>query len=105
MKSITVQELREWRESGVEHTLIDIREPYEREVSHLDGLHIPMGDVLSRLSEVPEDCPVVIHCRSGSRSAAVTHALTHQHGFDNIHNLEGGITAWAAEIDPNLDVA
>ena len=43
MKSITVSELAEWRERGVEHTLIDIREPYEREVSHLDGLHIPMG--------------------------------------------------------------
>jgi rhodanese-related sulfurtransferase len=105
MESITVQELHEWRESGVEHTLIDIREPYEREVSHLDGLHIPMGEVLERLSEIPEDRPVVIHCRSGSRSAAVTHALTFQHGFDNIFNLEGGITAWAAEIDPNMDVA
>jgi len=46
-----------------------------------------------------------VHCRSGARSAAVTHALTQQYGFDNIHNLEGGIKAWASEVDPNLDVA
>ena len=105
MKSITVQELAQWRSEGVLHTLIDIREPYEREVSHLDGVHIPMAEIVERLGEIPEDTPVVIHCRSGARSAAVTHALTQQYGFDNVHNLEGGITAWAAEIDPNLDVA
>ena len=105
MKSITVSELAEWRERGVEHTLIDIREPYEREVSHLDGLHIPMGDLLSRRSEIPQSHPVVIHCRSGARSAAVTHALSTQYGFDNVHNLIGGIAAWANEIDSSLDVA
>ena len=105
MKSITVQELAQWRSEGVSHTLIDIREPYEREVSHLYGVHIPMAEIVERLGEIPEDTPVVIHCRSGARSAAVTHALTQQYGFDNVHKLEGGITAWATEIDPNLDVA
>jgi len=105
MKSITVQELLAWRNEGVSHTLIDIREPYEREVSHIDGVHIPMEDIVSRLGEIPEDSPVVIHCRSGARSAAVTHALTQQYGRTNVHNLEGGITAWATHIDPNLDVA
>ncbi|MDA0939828.1 MAG: rhodanese-like domain-containing protein [Bacteroidetes bacterium] len=105
MKSITVQELVAWRKDGVEHMLLDIREPYEREVSHIDGVHIPMEDIVERLADIPEDIPVVVHCRSGARSAAVTHALTQQYGFDNIHNLEGGIRAWAEEIDPNLDVA
>lgn len=105
MKSITVHELAQWRSDRVSHALIDIREPYEREVSHLDGVHIPMAEVVERLSEIPEDTPVVIHCRSGARSAAVTHALTQQYGYNNVHNLEGGITAWAAEIDPSLEVA
>ena len=57
MKSITVQELAKWRNDGVSHSLIDIREPYEREVSHLDGVHIPMAEVVERLSEIPEDTP------------------------------------------------
>lgn len=105
MNSLTVHELQAWRIDGVEHLLIDIREPYERAVSHIDGMHIPMEQIVERLEDIPQDIPVVVHCRSGARSAAVTHALTHQYGFDNIHNLEGGITAWAAEIDPNLDVA
>lgn len=105
MNSLTVHELQAWRNDGVEHLLIDIREPYEREVSHIDGMHIPMDQIVERLGDIPQDIPVVVHCRSGARSAAVTHALTHQYGFDNIHNLEGGITAWAEEIDHNLDVA
>jgi adenylyltransferase/sulfurtransferase len=104
MKEITVQTLHAWREQGVEHTLIDVREPYERDVSDIGGVHIPMGEVLSRLAEIPTGHPVVVHCRSGSRSAAVTHALT-AHGLDNVHNLTGGITAWALAIDPNLEVA
>ena len=105
MNSITVQELVAWRKDGVEHMLLDIREPYEREVSHIDGVHIPMEDIVERLTDIPEDIPVVVHCRSGARSAAVTRALTQHYGFDNIHNLEGGIKAWASEIDPNLEVA
>lgn len=105
MNSITVQELVAWRNDGVEHMLLDIREPYERDVSHIGGVHILMEDIVHRLADIPEDIPVVVHCRSGARSAAVTHALTHQYGYDNIHNLEGGIRAWAEEIEPNLDVA
>ena len=105
MKSITVHELREWRERQFQHTLIDVREPYERDVSHINGVHIPMADIVERMDDIPKDQPVVIHCRSGARSAAVTHALSHQYGFDNVCNLEGGITAWANEIDPDLDVA
>lgn len=105
MKSLSVHQLLAWRKDQEPHLLLDIREPYEREVSHIDGIHIPMEQVIERLSEIPEDIPVVVHCRSGVRSAAVTHALTNQYGFDNIHNLEGGIRAWADEIDPNLEVA
>ncbi len=105
MKSLSVHQLLACRKDQEPHLLLDIREPYEREVSHIDGIHIPMEQVIERLSEIPEDIPVVVHCRSGVRSAAVTHALTNQYGFDNIHNLEGGIRAWADEIDPNLEVA
>lgn len=105
MQSITVHELLEWRNTKAAHALIDIREPYERDVSHIGGVHIPMEQILDRLEEIPDDIPVVIHCRSGVRSAAVTHALTNQYGRLNVHNLEGGIRAWAKHVDPNLEVA
>lgn len=105
MNTVTVQELQGLRDQGVEHQLIDIREPYEVEVSNLGGLHIPMADLKSRIDDIRTDVPVVIHCRSGARSAAVTHALSQQLGFDNVHNLEGGIRAWADQIDPSMDVA
>lgn len=104
MKSISVEELQAWRNDGTEHTLIDIREPYEREVGHLDGMHIPMAEVMSRLSDIPDHHPVVIHCRSGARSSAVTHSLETQAGFDNVYNLDGGIAAWAQRIDPSVEV-
>ena len=104
MNEINVETLKRWRDEHIPHTLVDIREPYEREVSHIEGLHIPMGEIMQRMDELPTDHPVVIHCRSGSRSAAVTHALT-AHGLDNVHNLQGGITAWAERLDPNLEVA
>ena len=64
-----------------------------------------MADLKSRIDDIRTDVPVVIHCRSGARSAAVTHALSQQLGFDNVHNLEGGIRAWADQIDPSMDVA
>ena len=105
MKSITVEQLQAWRQDGTPHTLVDIREPYERSVSHLDGIHIPMSEVMNRLGELPQEEPLVIHCRSGARSAAVTQALTLQHGMDNVHNLTGGIMAWASTIEPQMDVA
>ena len=105
MKSITVEQLQAWRQDGTSHTLVDIREPYERSVSHLDGLHIPMAEVMARHNELPQDEPLVIHCRSGARSAAVTQALTLQHGLDNVYNLTGGIIAWASAIEPQMEVA
>lgn len=105
MKSITVEQLQAWRQDGTSHTLVDIREPYERSVSHLDGLHIPMAEVMARHNELPQDEPLVIHCRSGARSAAVTQALALQHGFDNVYNLTGGIMAWASAIEPQMEVA
>ena len=57
MKSITVQELVAWRNEGVSHSLIDIREPYEREVSHIDGVHIPMDEVSSALGKSRKTSP------------------------------------------------
>jgi rhodanese-related sulfurtransferase len=63
-----------------------------------------MGEIMSNIDRIRTDVPVIIHCRSGARSAAVVNALQNNVGLTNLHNLTGGIMAWAREIDPSLDV-
>lgn len=105
MKELEVLELKAWRDEGKAHQLIDVREAHEREAGHLGGTHIPMGDILARHGEIPEDIPVVIHCRSGARSAAVIMALQEKFGMDHLHNLKGGAQAWADQVDASMEVA
>lgn len=74
--------------------LIDVREQWEYDEAHIPGITlIPINSVPSRLSEIPTDKTVVLACRSGNRSAQVFDYLKQQ-GYTNIHNLQGGITAW-----------
>jgi adenylyltransferase/sulfurtransferase len=103
MKELTVQELKQMRDAGKPHQLVDVREPWEVEICNIGGLSIPMGEVLSRVTEFRKDVPVVIHCRSGARSSNVINALELQLGLENLYNLKGGILAWANEIDPSLE--
>ncbi|MFN3918085.1 MAG: rhodanese-like domain-containing protein [Flavobacteriales bacterium] len=83
--------------------LIDIREPYEIEICHIGGQHIPMAEILDRKDEINREIPVIIHCRSGKRSSAVVNALETHFGLTNVYNLKGGILAWANEIDTSLE--
>jgi rhodanese-related sulfurtransferase len=94
MKSISATELREWQSTGKNFQLIDIREEHEILEGHIQGQSIPMGDILARVSELRQDCPVVIHCRSGKRSAAVIHALEKKFQLANLYTLEGGYLAF-----------
>ena len=105
MSKIDVQTLKSWRNEKTEHQLIDVREDWEVEIGHINGLHISMDSFLDSIEEVRRDIPVVIHCRSGSRSEAVVHHLTKQLGYENVNNLIGGINAWSKEIDSNIEVA
>lgn len=102
MKEITVQELKAKKESGEDFQLIDVREPYEHEIAEIGGILIPMGEILENVNQIRTDVPVIVHCRSGKRSAAVINELEKQ-GFDNLYNLDGGILAWADEIDPAVE--
>lgn len=106
MKEITVQELKEKKESGEEFFLLDVREGFEYMVSNLDGEHIPLGDLSSRVDEIKnhKDSEVVVMCRSGGRSGKAIEFLENE-GFSNIYNLKGGITAWSKEIDTSIPVA
>ena len=82
--------------------MIDVREESEYDVSNLGGELIPMGDIIERKDDISADKKVVVHCRSGKRSASVIMALESQFGFTNLYNLKGGIMAWIEEIEPNL---
>lgn len=103
MKEISVQELKEKIDSGEDFQLIDVREDFEYEVSNLNGELIPLGGILIETDKVAKDKPVVIMCRSGKRSAVAVMQLEAQ-GFTNLYNLQGGITAWAQEIEPGMQV-
>lgn len=102
MKEITVQELKALKDSGTDFQLIDVREPYEYEICHIDGTLIPMAEVMNNANQIARNKQVVVHCRSGKRSASVIHALEQAHGFDNLYNLVGGVLAWSDEVDPSL---
>jgi adenylyltransferase/sulfurtransferase len=105
MKEIGPLELKRMRDAQEDFQLIDVREPYEAEVASIGGQLIPLGEVAMRTDEIRRDVPVVVHCRSGSRSAAVVEALTARHGFSNLLNLRGGIVAYAREVEPSLDLS
>lgn len=76
--------------------LIDVREQSEYDEGHIPGITlIPMSEFESRVAEVPTDKTVVLTCRSGNRSGQIYNYLD-QLGYDNIHNMQGGILAWEA---------
>jgi phage shock protein E len=76
--------------------LIDVREQWEYDEGHIPGVTlIPMNEVPNRLTEIPTDKEVIVTCRSGNRSGQITDYLRQQ-GFDNVHNMSGGIVEWEA---------
>jgi len=74
--------------------VLDVREQYEYDEKHIPNVTLlPMSEIQDRLAEIPTDKEVIITCRSGNRSGQVTQFLE-QNGFDNVHNMQGGIVAW-----------
>jgi sulfur-carrier protein adenylyltransferase/sulfurtransferase len=102
VKEITVLELKNLIDAQADFQLIDVREPFEFEIANLNGELIPMGDMVDKAGQIARDKQVVIHCRSGRRSADIIRELQRRFGFSNLYNLKGGILAWAREIDPDM---
>jgi adenylyltransferase/sulfurtransferase len=98
MKEISPAELKQLKDQNADFILIDVREEHEFEEANLNGILIPMGEVMDRAEEIPKDKQVVVHCRSGKRSATVINALESQNGFSNLYNLRGGILAYIEEV-------
>lgn len=102
MKSINVNELQQLLIEKADLQLIDVREPFEAEICSIGATLIPMNEIPQRYNEIAKDKQVIVHCRSGARSANVITYLEQTHGYTNLYNLEGGILAWAKDIDPSL---
>jgi adenylyltransferase/sulfurtransferase len=99
-ENVTVEELKERMDRKANFVLVDVREPAEYDICRIPGAQlIPLGELNDRYSEIPKDREVILHCRSGVRSARAAHFLKRR-GYENVHNLDGGILAWIDRIDP-----
>ncbi|MDG6920487.1 MAG: molybdopterin-synthase adenylyltransferase MoeB [Nitrososphaerota archaeon] len=97
-------ELKRLLDSGTEVVLLDVREPYERQLCSLAGSrHIPLGELVRRAGELDRDDELVVYCHVGVRSAAAV-SLLKSLGFRSAKSLAGGIRAWAEEVDPSIPV-
>jgi len=99
--AITVKDLKNRLDGGENLFLLDVREPHEAEISNIGAHLIPKNVVRQRLNEIPRDVPVVVHCRTGVRSAEVVGWLMDE-GYQDVVNLAGGINAWASKIDTSI---
>jgi len=98
--TITAPELKAKMDRKEPFVLVDVREPYEYEICRIPGSKlIPVGELPARLSELDTADEIVLQCKSGARSARALHILQ-EAGFRKLANLQGGITAWADQVDP-----
>jgi len=98
---MSVRELDDRLKQGEKIFILDVREPHEYQICNLGGYLIPLGDLPRRVQEIESSGPVVVHCRSGARSARAVEFLR-QAGFRRIWNLKGGILAWSDEVDSSV---
>ena len=100
--NLSVQELKQWQENNKDFILLDVRNQDEVDYVKLpNSLHIPMSLIPIRHNEIDDDKPLVIYCHHGVRSYNVAYFLL-QAGFEDVYNLQGGIEAWAEQIEPEM---
>lgn len=103
MHEITVTELKQRLDNGEDIQIIDVREPHEVAVAKIPNTtHIPVGQILNRMSEIDPSRVTVVHCKMGGRSARAIEALQRSGFTGNLTNLKGGIIAWSNEVDPSV---
>jgi adenylyltransferase/sulfurtransferase len=100
----SVEELKARLDRGDRPFILDVREPHEYQINRIPGSTlIPLGELPQRLTELPQGAgapDIVVHCKSGARSAKATRLLT-ERGFDRVRNLKGGVVAWVDKVDPS----
>ena len=104
MKNIGVKEMKKQIDSGKKFFILDVREEEELKYGTIkESNWIPIGEVESRIDEIPKDKDVVVYCRSGGRSGSVVSFLEEK-GYKNATNLTGGILDWGRFIDKSVQM-
>jgi adenylyltransferase/sulfurtransferase len=99
---LDVTEVKQKIDRGDDFLLIDVREPHEYQIASIPKAKlIPLGEVARRLNEIDPDAEIVVHCKSGGRSAKAVEILR-QNGYKNVANMRGGILAWSEKVDPRV---
>ncbi len=104
VNQMTVQALKERLDSGEDVILIDVRAEDECGEASIEGARPWNEETRAFIESLPKDAEIIIHCHMGGRSQALADALR-QRGHTNLHNVVGGIKAWASEIDPEMNVS
>jgi len=100
---VTATELKQRLDRGEDIQIIDVREPNEVAISRIpNSIHIPLAQVVNRMSEIDPVRETVVHCKMGGRSARAIEALRRSGFTGKLSNLKGGIIAWSNEVDPSV---
>ena len=100
---ITASELKQRLDEGDDIQILDVREANEVAVAKIpNSIHIPLGQILNRASEIDPSRETVVHCKMGGRSARAIEALKRSGFTGNLLNLSGGIIAWSNDVDPSV---
>jgi molybdopterin/thiamine biosynthesis adenylyltransferase/rhodanese-related sulfurtransferase len=99
---VDAQTLKEWMDAKKKFVLVDVREPNEWDIAHIEGAKlIPLGQIAARVNELDSADEIVLQCHHGSRSARAQ-AVLGKFGFKKTYNLIGGIDAWATDVEPGM---
>jgi molybdopterin/thiamine biosynthesis adenylyltransferase/rhodanese-related sulfurtransferase len=102
VKEISVKELYDWQTRGEDFQFIDVREQHEYDIVNLGAVLIPLGVISQHADKIDRAKKVVIHCKTGGRSAKAIRELEDKFGFKNLYNLKAGIFGYIDEVDPEM---
>ena len=103
MEEITPAELKQRLDNGDDIQIVDVREDNEVAIGRIpNSIHIPLGQILSRMKDIDPNRETVVHCKMGGRSARAIEALQRSGFQGKLVNLKGGILRWSDEVDPSV---
>jgi sulfur-carrier protein adenylyltransferase/sulfurtransferase len=103
LPEITATELKQRLDKGDDIQIVDVREAFEVAIAKIPAtVHIPLGEIVSRMAEIDPQRETVVHCKGGVRSARAIEALKRSGFTGPLINLKGGIMAWSSEVDPTV---